>query len=472
MEVTTLGSVAAMVGGTVDAGSATVEVGPDVVVDSRLATPGALFVALAGERTDGHRFVPAALEAGAAGALVDHDPGPGRVLVTDTGQALADLAREVVAAAEGLTVTGITGSSGKTSTKDLLAQLLETAGETVAPQGSFNNEIGVPLTALRVRPGTSYLVSEMGARGLGHIHWLCSLVRPQVGVVLNVGSAHVGEFGSVEQIATAKAELVQDLPATGWAVLSADDSRVAAMAELTSAQVAWFSAAADPGAGALRVWASDQVADPGQRYGFVLHVVRGEEHHQAPVRLQVSGEHQVANAVAAAAAALAVGLGVQQVAEALSRAVARSRWRMEIEQRADQVTVVNDAYNANPDSMRAAIRSAGRMLQAARQEHPGAKLFAVLGEMLELGRESAAAHLEVGRLAAEEGASVVLGIGDHAEQIVAGAAGAGADAVRLDSREQAVQHLQDLRPGDVVLVKASRGIGLEKVAESLLGASC
>ncbi len=472
MEVTTLGSVAAMVQGQVDEGSTSAQVGPDVVVDSRLVTPGALFVALGGERTDGHRFVQAALDAGAGGALVAQEPGPNRVLVPSTAQALADLAREVVVANPRLTVLGITGSSGKTSTKDLVAQVLETAGETVAPQGSHNNEIGVPLTALRVRSGTAYLVSEMGARGSGHIRWLCDLVRPRVGVMLNVGSAHLGEFGSVEQIAAAKAELVQELPSDGWAVLNADDPRVVRMAEITPAQVAWFSVTGDPGSGPLRVWASDLVADSQQRYGFMLHAVRDQRSSVEAVQLRVSGEHQVANAVAAAAASLAAGLSPQQVAQALNRAVVRSRWRMEVVQRADQVTVINDAYNANPDSMRAAIRTAGRLLRTAQQERPEAKLFAVFGEMLELGRIAAAAHQEVGRLVAQEGASVVLGIGDHAEQIVAGAVSAGADAVRLESREQAVQHLRDLRAGDVVLIKASRGIGLETVAAAILGASC
>mgnify|MGYP000539467093 CR=1 FL=1 len=475
MDVTTLADIGRVTSGTYDPAGGDTPVGPDVVIDSRLVTPGALFVALAGDKVDGHDFVAGAIEAGAAAALVSRPTGAAyEIVVSDPAQALADLARDRVAQAggAGLQVIGITGSSGKTSTKDLLAQVLEAAGPTVAPQGSFNNEIGVPLTGLRATSGTRFLVCEMGARGAGHIRWLCDVTLPRVGVVLNVGSAHLGEFGGVEQIAQAKGELVEAVGADGWAVLNADDPRVLAMAERTSARLALVSSAGDPGRGDLRVWAEAVTADAAERYSFTLRVVGDGLDEGAAVTLQVTGRHQVDNALAAAAAALCVGVSLDVVSSALSAAGPRSRWRMEIGHRPDGVTVVNDAYNANPDSMRAALGTAARLLRSARTDHADASLFVVLGDMLELGAEAPARHTEVGRLAAESGASLVLGIGEHADRIVAGAAAGGVDALRVASREEALQQLSDLRPGDVVLVKASRLVGLEAVASSLLGDPC
>lgn len=253
-------------------GPAQLLLGPQVVIDSREAGPGALFVALPGERVDGHDFVPAAVAAGAAAVLVERElPLPvAQVVVADTALALADLGRALVAEAAtgGMVSIGITGSSGKTSTKDLTAQVLAAKGVTVAPVGSFNNEIGVPLTATRIDPETRFLVSELGARGEGHISWLCDVVRPQVGVVINVGHAHLGEFGSVAGIASAKGELVAALPSLGWAVLNADDAQVAAMADRTSARVAAFSSYGEPKLGVQRVWASGTAPDSRQRFGF------------------------------------------------------------------------------------------------------------------------------------------------------------------------------------------------------------
>lgn len=441
-------------------------VGPDVVIDSRAATRGCLFVALPGEHADGHDYAAAAVEAGAAAILGTRRlplPVP-QLLVTDAAAGLARLATSVVAAAVagGLVTIGITGSSGKTSTKDLLAQVLAEAGETVAPVGSFNNEIGVPLTATRVGPGTRYLVSELGARGQGHIRWLCGIVPPQVGAVINVGHAHLGEFGSVAAIAAAKGELVEVLPADGWAVLNADDELVAAMAPRTAARIAGFAVGAEPALGDLRVWASEVTADALQRTAFTLHAA-GTVTGSAPVRLQVTGAHQVANAVAAAAVALSQGLTPESVAAALGRATARSHWRMELAERPDGGLVVNDAYNANPDSMAAALRTLASL------RRPQGRVLAVLGDMLELGPGAAEEHRRIGALAASLGVDALIAIGGHAGDL---AAGFGPGTMVVPDREVATDAAAAwLRPADVVLVKASRGLALETVAENLAAAA-
>ena len=472
MELTPLAAVARAVSGTLGAGDPQAMIGPDVVIDSRLATPGSLFVALPGERVDGHDFVATAAAAGAAAALVSRTTGAplAEIVVDDPLAALADMARVAVAAAQkhGLLIAAITGSAGKTSTKDLLAQVLEAVGETVAPRGSFNNEIGTPLTALKVGAETRFLVAEMGARGPGHIRSLTGIVPPDVGVVCNVGTAHLGEFGSVEAIAEAKGELVEAVPATGWAVLNADDPRVLAMASRTRAQVLLVSAAGNPG-GDHAVWAERILPDDQERYEFVLHAV-GQT--PRPVQLKVTGLHMVRNALCAAGAAVALGVPLDVVATALSGATARSPWRMEVHDRPDGVTIVNDAYNANPDSMKAALDTVARMVDVRRTIVPGAKLFVVLGDMLELGEDAVSEHAAIGRYAARSGATLVLAIGAEAQHIVSAAAAEGADALRLTDKAEAVSELSGLRPGDVVLVKASRGVGLETVAADLLGAPC
>ncbi|WP_336029697.1 UDP-N-acetylmuramoyl-tripeptide--D-alanyl-D-alanine ligase [Geodermatophilus sp. FMUSA9-8] len=444
-----------------------------VTLDSRAVAPGALFVAVAGERVDGHDYLDAAARAGAVAALTTRPGGPLPALVVDdTVAALGRLAAEVHRrlAVAGLRTVGLTGSSGKTSTKDLLGQVLAAAGPTVSPPGSYNNDIGLPLTVLDADESTRFLVLEMGARGVGHIARLCAVARPDLGVVLNVGSAHLGEFGSADVIAQAKGELVEALPATGTAVLNADDPRVAGMAPRTRARVVTTgrSAGAD-------VRATGVTLDDAARARFTL-VAGGEEH---PVALQVVGEHQVANALSAAAAALALGMTPAAVAAALSQATPRSRWRMEVTRRADGVTVVNDAYNANPESMRAAL--------AALAGLPAGRRVAVLGGMAELGPDAAAEHERLGRDAVAAGADLVVAVGPDAVGVVTGATAAGArhgeaggadagtspgsTAVAVPDRAAALVFLSEvLVPGDVVLVKASRSHGLEVLAADLLDA--
>lgn len=447
-----------------------VEVGPDVILDSRHVTPGSLFVAIPGERVDGHDFAPTAVQSGAAAILatrVTDAPVP-HLLVEDTVKGLSWLARGVVreARAAGLVSLGVTGSSGKTSTKDLLAQLLEGLGETVAPVGSQNNEIGVPVTACRVGPTTRFLVSEMGARGIGHIDWLTSLVGLDVGVVLNIGTAHVGEFGGIEQTAAAKSEIIAALAPEGWAVLNGEDPACRGMASRTRARLVWFGEGDLPD-GAMQVGARDVRCGPTSQASFTLRVTREGRTEEAPVDLQVIGRHQVSNALAAAAAAVCVGMPVALAAERLSAAQPRSSWRMELLRLAEDCLVLNDAYNANPDSMAAALRTASELVAVQRQRHPGARLIAVLGDMLELGPLSDTLHAAVGELAADLRVDEILAVGEHAEAVVTAASAAGV-AARCSSREEACA--LTLAPGDVLLVKGSRGIGLERVAAEVAAA--
>ena len=445
--------------------------GPDVVIDSRLATPGAVFVALPGEHADGHDFVHAAAAGGAVAALCTRETGAAlaHLLVPDALQGLTDLARGVIAEAkaDGLCCIGLTGSSGKTSTKDLLGQVLAAHAPTIAPTGSFNNEIGVPLTALRVNAETRYLVSELGARGGGHIAWLCRIVPPQVGLVLNVGHAHLGEFGSVEGIARAKGELVEALEPTGWAVLNADDALVAAMATRTVARRAFFALEQQPSGGELRVWAEQARVDDLQRHSFTLRASgtgdAGPVECAEPVSLQGPGRHQVANALAAATVALALGLPGPSVASALSAAVAQSAWRMQLMPRSDGALVVNDAYNANPDSMRAALVTVAGMRRA------GGRLVAVLGDMLELGDTAPAEHERLGELAAGLGFEVVA-LGQLADEIASGVRRGFGTVTRVSDVQEAVAVAgANLQPADVVVVKASRGLALDRVADALAG---
>jgi UDP-N-acetylmuramoyl-tripeptide--D-alanyl-D-alanine ligase len=428
-----------------------------VVIDSREAGPGSLFAALPGTRTDGHEFAPAALAAGAAVVLTARPVGGPALIVPDVQAALGKLARAVIDRASELTVIGITGSAGKTTTKDLAAQLIETLGPTVAPRNSFNNEIGHPLTVLKITEQTRYLISELAARGPGHITALCQIAPPQIGAVLCVGRAHAGEFGSLDKIAEAKGELPAALPADGVAVLNADDYRVAAMAARTRARVVTFGRSPSADVRATRV-----AADDFGRARFTLQTPDGH----ASVRLQLHGEHHVHNALAAAALAAQLGMSAGDIAAGLSAAVARSRWRMEVTHLSDGVTIINDAYNANPDSVRAAIATLATMARG----HRG---FAVLGYMTELGDEADRLHEEIGAAAAAAGLAGLIVVGEQAAPMLAGAKAVPSwhgELLSVPDAAAAVSTVRDrVRAGDVVLVKASHSIGLERVALALTG---
>jgi UDP-N-acetylmuramoyl-tripeptide--D-alanyl-D-alanine ligase len=472
----TLAEVAAAVGGILHGCSGTEMVTGGVEFDSRRVTPGGLFVAVPGERVDGHDFVAAAMAAGAAGVLagrpvdvpavlappVAGPPSGAYALVADTDgagaavlAALAALAASVVRTLRqtGLQVVALTGSSGKTSTKDMVAALLAPLGPTVAPPGSFNNEIGHPWTALRADAATRHLVLELSARGPGQISALCRVAPPSIGVVLNIGSAHLGEFGSRDAIATAKGELVEALPAAGVAVLNADDAAVSAMARRTAARVVWFGQSP-----LAQVRATDIALDDRGCPSFRLVTPAGE----APVQLAVPGEHQVSNALAAAAVALELGATPLAIAASLKNYRAVSRWRMEVTDRPDGVTVVNDAYNANPQSVAAALRTLVVMTAANRRS------WAVLGPLAELGEATTQAYQEIGALTARLGIDRLVVVGEPARQLHRAAPG----SVLVPDVPSALELLHgELAPGDVVLIKASRSFGLERIAGGLLDAT-
>ncbi|MBF6439183.1 UDP-N-acetylmuramoyl-tripeptide--D-alanyl-D-alanine ligase [Nocardia cyriacigeorgica] len=485
----TLRDIADVVGGTLhDVADPEVTVTGSVEFDSRRIGPGDVFLALPGERADGHDYAAAAVEAGAVAVLAARPvgvpaivvaPSPGTlpansaVVAGDTDgsgaavlAALAKLARasvERLVAAGSLTVVGVTGSSGKTSTKDLLAAVLAPLGPVVAPPGSFNNELGHPWTALRADETTRFLVLELSARGVGHIAALTEIAPPNIGVVLNVGTAHLGEFGSRAAIAKAKGELVEALPSTGLAVLNADDSQVAAMTARTEARVVMVGQAerAD-------IRATDVVLDDAARARFTVHTPAGS----AQVRLSVHGEHQVGNALSAVAVALECGADLDTIVAALAGARAASARRMDVRTTSEGLTVVNDSYNANPDSVRAALKALVTMSKAGDTPR---RSWAVLGEMAELGAESVIEHDAIGRLAVRLDVDrlVVVGTGRPSRAMHQGAVMEGSwgeESVLVPDIGAAIALLDDaVEPGDVVLVKASQSVGLWAVAEHLTG---
>jgi len=452
----TLAQIAQVTGGQLHGEPAAVVTG-EVVIDSRRAGPGGLFAAVAGERADGHDFAPAAVAAGAAAVLATRPVGVPSILVADVPAALAALARFVVDSLPAARIAGLTGSSGKTSTKDLAAQLIERLGPTIAPAGSFNNEFGLPLTVLRADACTRYLVLELSARGPGHIAYLCGIAPPRYGAVLNVGHAHAGEFGGLDQVARAKGELVEALPADGTAILNADDPRVLAMAGRTAAKVVTFGVAST---GAC-VQAADVRLDDLGRPSFTLLTPEGP----AAITLRLHGAHNVPNALAAAALAREVGLDLAGIADGLSAAVARSRWRMEVHHRGDGVVVINDAYNANPESVQAALAALHHLAQ-------GGRGFAILGHMAELGDTSRASHEDIGELAARADLAGLIAVGEEAAPMLAGARRVRSwtgEALAVPDGAAALGAIANqLKPGDVVLVKASRAARLEDVAADLI----
>jgi UDP-N-acetylmuramoyl-tripeptide--D-alanyl-D-alanine ligase len=443
----TLSEIAAVVGGAVH-GDPDVVVAGAAYVDSRAPVPDGLYVAIVGERADGHDFAD-----GAHAVLGSRPTSAPTVVVDDPVAALGLLARHVVDTL-GVPVLAMTGSQGKTGTKDYLAGVLRAIhgdDAVVATAGNNNNELGVPLTVLRATPATRYLVVEMGARGIGHITELCGIAPPTVAAVLNVGTAHVGEFGGQAAIARAKGEIVEGLPSDGTAVLNAGDPLVAAMSSRTTGRLLTF--------GGDVAWRDVELDDLG-RARFTL-TYAGSAY---PVALQQIGQHQVLNAAAAAAMAIAIGCAPAEVAEALSSVTPASRWRMELTERPDGLVVVNDAYNANPESMRAGLEAL-----TAIGERSGRRTVAVLGEMRELGAEHEAGHRKVGAAAAELGVDVLVVVGEPAAAMAEGAAESGPEVILTPGREQALAWLrQNARPDDVVLVKASRGAALEWIAEQLL----
>ncbi|MER7426695.1 UDP-N-acetylmuramoyl-tripeptide--D-alanyl-D-alanine ligase [Nonomuraea rubra] len=426
-------------------------------VDSREVVPGGLFAATAGANVDGHDFAAAAVAGGAAAVLASRPVGVPALVVKDVQLALGLLARHLLERISPA-VIGLTGSVGKTTTKDLLAQVLEPHGPTVATDRSFNNELGLPLTVLRADAATRYLVLEMGAGRKGDLTYLTGLAPPLAGLVLNVGTAHAERMGGGRAaVAEAKGELVEALPADGFALLNADDPYVRGMAGRTRASVLLYGRSPE-----AVVRAENVRMDGRARPAFELVTPSG----RAPVELGLIGEHQVGNALGAAAVATVLGLDAAGIAAGLNSARRRSAGRLEIVERPDGVTVVNDAYNANPESMRAGLRAAKALAGDRRT-------VAVLGAMGQQADASRARHAEIGRLVADLRFDVLIAVG-------AGDPLATAEAARSPGQGVAVHTVEDVagaislatglvEPGDVVFVKASSEIGLSACARALAG---
>lgn len=460
----TLAEIATAVNGTLLLGSSglTADATIDGIsqTDSREVGPGQIFFARRGEETDGHRFVESAVERGAALLVVERDvlDTVPQIVVSDATDALAMLATEVLARVNErghLLTVGVTGSNGKTTTKNLLQRMAETVGSTVASEKSFNNEVGGPLTALRVEEDTRVLVAEMGASVEGDIARLVRMAPPSIGIVLTVGLAHAGEFGDIEATFRAKSEMVRDLAPTSVAVLNIDDPRVAKMAALTRARVRWFgmSDRAD-------VWADD-VTTSAKGTRFTLHA----DGQQAPVSFPVLGEHHVMNALAAATAALELGVTLDTIVEVLEKTTRPAKWRMEVLGGRDNITIINDAYNASPDSMAAGLKTLAQITP------PEARTVAVLGAMSELGEYSGAEHDRIGLLAVRLRISQLVIVGAEARRMHISAINEGAwdgESVFFETQDEAFDYVQGLlQPGDTVLVKSSNAAGLRHLGDRL-----
>jgi UDP-N-acetylmuramoyl-tripeptide--D-alanyl-D-alanine ligase len=459
----TLAEIATILGGRLLAsvpGDTTVE--GSVHTDSRLVEAGSIFFALPGEVTDGSLFAEAAVSAGAALVISERELDlAAPVIVVPNGiAALAALATEVVArvrAAGNLSVVAITGSNGKTTTKNLLREILGAEAPTVAPQGSFNNHVGAPISMLGIDYDTRYLVVEMGASGAGEIARLVAIAKPDIGIVLKVGLAHVGEFGGIDAVQRAKSEMVTDLPATSVALLNADDDRVAAMAGMTKASVRWFglSESAEVRAEDLEATAS----------GTQFTLVVGEQ--RMPVRLRILGEHHVLNALAALSVARELGLDLNRAIETLETVARAERWRMELLLPESGAIVINDAYNASPDSMAAALKT----LAQIRGEND--RTIAVLGEMAELGEYSDEEHDRIGRLVVRLNIRKLIVVGHGARHIhnAAGLEGSwDGESVYVSDADEAYDLLrEDLGTGDIVLVKSSKSANLRFLGDRLGG---
>jgi UDP-N-acetylmuramoyl-tripeptide--D-alanyl-D-alanine ligase len=430
--------------------------------DSRLVTEGSLFFAKPGEQADGHDFVADAKLRGAVVAVVEHrvDVDITQLVVANTVDALGALAAWLIGELKEngkLKVVGITGSNGKTTTKNMLRAILSQVGNTIAPIESFNNKVGAPISILRADLSTEFLVVEMGAEGLGTIAYLAKMAQPDVGVILKVGMAHAGEFGGIDVTARIKGELAEALRADAWLVLNADDGMVAAMKDRSKASVKWFGTSSES-----EYWASDiSLSKTGTT--FSLHWPDGDK---SAIQLSILGEHHVMNALAAAAVSHLLGASKQQVVGALEAMELAERWRMQRVVRSDGVTVINDSYNASPDSMKAALQT---LAQLGRM---GTRTVAVLGEMAELGEYSKHEHDSIGRLVVRLNIDQLVVVGDGAKLIHMGASQEGSwdgESKFFPSIAEALEYLRGiLADGDTVLVKSSKSANLRFLGDDLM----
>ena len=449
----TLNQIAQIVGGEVlnTDGLQTTSAFP--VINSSQATNKTFFAAFVGANVDGHDYIEEAITNGAQFALVSKDCTSPAIKVNDVRKALRDLAIFVRNELVNLQVIGITGSQGKTTTKDLLRHILSVSGETIAPEESLNNELGVPLLILRCSETTKFCIVEMGARHLGDISYLAEIAKPHVGVVLTVGTAHLGEFGSREIIAKAKSELITSLTAGGTAILGTYDEFTPNMVVPSGVKRILFGEKSK-----CEIRAADVEVREGRAH-FDLVTPDG----RAAVGLQLLGMHQISNALAAAAAATALKIPIETISAALSTAEVSSKWRMEISQ-IGEITLINDSYNANPESVAAALRTLALISQES-----GGVSWAILGKMQELGESSAAEHAAIGRLVCEIGIDnlVVVGIKDYLADL-GSEKEEGASAVHyFDTKADAMAIVEHFAPGDVVLVKASRSGEFNLLVDSI-----
>ncbi|GGE89896.1 UDP-N-acetylmuramoyl-tripeptide--D-alanyl-D-alanine ligase [Mycetocola zhadangensis] len=443
-----------------DATGETIVDGP-VETDSREIVPGGVFVAKRGDDTDGHLFVGAAVDRGAALAIVEHPvkDAIAQIVVSDAVIALGEFAQfvvERVRSAGDLTVIGITGSNGKTTTKNMLERILSEEAETVAPVRSFNNAVGAPTTMLRITESTRYLIVEMGASGIGHIARLVELAKPDIGVVLKVGLAHAGGFGGIESTLAAKTEMVADLDTDSIAVLNADDARVASMADKTRASVLTFGENES-----AMIRATDIV---GTRTGTTF-IAHAPDEEPVKVRLRVLGEHHVSNALAALTVASTLGVPLARAAAALETLERAERWRMEVLGGKDDVTIINDAYNASPDSMAAAIKTLAQISE------PSKRTIAVLGAMSELGEYSGDEHDRIGLQLVRLNISRLVVVGPEARRMHISAINEGSwdgESVYFGDMDAAYDYLAaEIIPGDTVLVKSSNSAQLRFLGDRL-----
>jgi UDP-N-acetylmuramoyl-tripeptide--D-alanyl-D-alanine ligase len=458
----TVAQVAELIGGRVLSGADTV-ITAGVETDSRLVEAGSLFVAKPGEVTDGHNFVATAKAAGAVAAIVERelsDVELPQVLVDDSVKALGVLAKGVLArvrAESGLKVIGITGSNGKTTTKNMLRAIFSQVGPTVAPIESYNNEVGAPISVLKINTETKFLVAELGAGGPGSIAYLTDIVRPDVAVELKVGLAHAGEFGGIETTAKIKAELLVGSDASTVAVLNLDDVNVRAMAADFVGKKLWFGTNSDAG-----YWA-DNYSLSLAGTGFDLHWPDGSVNR---VTLQILGEHHVMNALASAAVADSLGVDRESIIGALEALPLAERWRMQVLERPDGVTIINDAYNASPDSSRAAMQTLAQLGRLT-----GRRTVAVIGEMAELGQYSNEEHDKLGRLAVRLNIDLLAAVGPGAKLVYMGASFEGSfdgESQYFESVSEALTGLRGiLRGGDIVLVKSSKSANLRHLGDDL-----
>ncbi|WP_435299878.1 UDP-N-acetylmuramoyl-tripeptide--D-alanyl-D-alanine ligase [Timonella sp. A28] len=456
--------IASITGGRLEA-DPTIKVTAQAVLDSRAAQPGSLFVAAQGENVDGHDYARGALENGATLVLGTRSiEGVPVVVVEDIEQALGLLAQAHLRNLRqqgDIRVVGITGSAGKTTTKDLIGQILSEHGSTIFPAGSFNNELGLPLTVLRATPETRYLVLEMGASAPGDLTYLTHIAPLDVAVVLIVGSAHLGGFGGgIDDVARAKSELVQGVVAGGTVILNADDLRVIAMKDQASEEVLTYGVVRD-----TTFHATETHIDALGRSRFTVTDTRTSETEE--VHLQLVGEHHMTNALAALAATTVLGINLNAAVSTLNNATALSPHRMDVTERPDGITIIDDSYNANPDSMRAALKALAVIAGRKR------RTVAVLGEMLELGENSREQHDDLGRIVVRLNISLLVVVGAGASGIADGAMQEGSwgdEVVEVPTIEEAETFLTEyLTEGDVVLVKSSKGSGLWKLADRLVG---